>query len=68
MYCGTCMQFYPKFFGSFHRQVFCWMDEWYGLTMDDIRRIEDETKKELDKVSFSLSLSLSLHPYFLYTV
>ena len=42
------------------------MDEWYGLTMDDIRRIEDETKQELDKVSvplsFPLSPSLSLCP------
>jgi Phosphatidylinositol transfer protein len=26
------------------------MDRWHGLTMDDIRAIEDETKKELDKV------------------
>jgi len=34
----------------FFRQVFCWMDRWHGLTMDDIRAIEDETKKELDKV------------------
>jgi len=33
-----------------HRQAFCWMDEWYGLTMEDIRRIEDETKRELDKL------------------
>lgn len=34
---------------SFNRQVFCWMDSWYGLTMDDIRAIEDKTKEELDK-------------------
>lgn len=31
------------------RQVFCWMDSWYGLTMDDIRAIEEKTKEELDK-------------------
>jgi len=31
----------------FHRQVFCSIDEWYGMTMVDIRRIEDETSKEL---------------------
>ncbi|GAU95022.1 hypothetical protein RvY_06711 [Ramazzottius varieornatus] len=37
-----------KLFLNFHRQVFCWMDQWYGLTMADIRRIEDETKRELD--------------------
>lgn len=27
------------------------MDKWYGLTMDDIRAIEDRTKTELDEVS-----------------
>lgn len=32
-----------------NRQVFCWIDGWYGLTMDDIRAIEDRTKEELDK-------------------
>ncbi|XP_059490572.1 phosphatidylinositol transfer protein alpha isoform isoform X2 [Neocloeon triangulifer] len=38
-----------RLFTNFHRQVFCWMDRWFGLTMDDIRAIEDETKKELDQ-------------------
>ncbi|XP_065333666.1 phosphatidylinositol transfer protein alpha isoform isoform X5 [Cloeon dipterum] len=38
-----------RLFTNFHRQVFCWMDRWHGLTMDDIRAIEDETKKELDQ-------------------
>jgi len=37
-----------RLFTTFHRQVFCWMDNWYGLTMDDIRALEDETKKDLD--------------------
>lgn len=31
------------------RQVFCWIDRWHGLTMDDIRAIEEKTKEELDK-------------------
>ncbi|EDO43279.1 predicted protein [Nematostella vectensis] len=35
---------------NFHRQMFCWMDRWFGMTMDDIRRIEDKTKKELDEM------------------
>nr|CAB3264901.1 phosphatidylinositol transfer protein alpha isoform-like [Phallusia mammillata] len=39
-----------RLFTNFHRQVFCWMDKWFGLTMDDIRRIEEETKKELDEM------------------
>jgi len=33
-----------------HRQVFCWMDEWFGLTIEDIRRIEEETRQELDQM------------------
>lgn len=38
-----------RLFTIFHRQVFCWMDSWHGLTMEDIRELEDKTKEELDK-------------------
>lgn len=38
-----------RLFTNFHRQVFCWLDRWHGMTMVDIRRLEDETKGELDK-------------------
>ncbi|XP_013774282.1 phosphatidylinositol transfer protein alpha isoform-like isoform X2 [Limulus polyphemus] len=38
-----------RIFLNFHRQVFCWLDQWYGLTMEDIRALEDKTKKELDQ-------------------
>ncbi|XP_069684082.1 phosphatidylinositol transfer protein alpha isoform isoform X3 [Periplaneta americana] len=38
-----------RLFTNFHRQVFCWMDRWHGLTMEDIRAIEDKTKEELDQ-------------------
>ncbi|XP_064612187.1 LOW QUALITY PROTEIN: phosphatidylinositol transfer protein alpha isoform-like [Liolophura sinensis] len=38
-----------RIFSNFHRQVFCWTDKWYDLTMDDIRALEDKTKQELDK-------------------
>ncbi|XP_077457394.1 membrane-associated phosphatidylinositol transfer protein 2-like isoform X3 [Stigmatopora argus] len=30
-----------------HRQAWCWQDEWYGLTMDDIRKLELETQLAL---------------------
>ena len=43
-------QVYPRLFGNFHRQVFCWIDQWYGMTMDDIRAYEEKTKADLDKV------------------
>lgn len=39
-----------RLFTNFHRQLFCWMDKWVDLTMDDIRRMEEETQRELDKV------------------
>jgi hypothetical protein len=32
-----------------HRQAYTWMDEWHGLTIEDIRKIEAETKKLLDE-------------------
>lgn len=32
-----------------YSQLFCWMDRWYGLTMEDIRALEDRTKEELDR-------------------
>ncbi|XP_064620045.1 phosphatidylinositol transfer protein alpha isoform-like isoform X2 [Lineus longissimus] len=38
-----------RLFTNFHRQVCCWMDKWHGMTMDDIRALEDRTKEELDK-------------------
>ena len=36
-----------RVFTNFHRQVFCWMDMWFDLTINDIRKLEDETKEEL---------------------
>ena len=36
-----------RLFRTFHRQLFCWMDRWYGKTMQDIRAMEEETAKQL---------------------
>jgi len=33
-----------------HRQAFCWMDEWFNLSIEDIRKYEEETKIFLDKI------------------
>lgn len=30
-----------------HRQAWAWQDEWFGLTMDDIRQIEKQTQEAL---------------------
>lgn len=37
-------------FLRFHKMLFTLIDEWYGLTMDDIRRMENALKDELDQV------------------
>jgi len=43
-------------FISYHRKLFCWIDEWFGLTIDDIRAMEAETvditnKKRLESIA-----------------
>jgi len=35
-------------FFKFHRQVYCWLDEWYGMTIDDVRNYEAKIKQDLD--------------------
>ncbi len=40
-----------RIFKVFHRQLFCWTDRWYGLTMADIRALEDQTQAQLKEVS-----------------
>lgn len=59
-----------RLFTNFHRQVFCWIDRWYGLTMEDIRAIEDNTKEELDRVRnlifLLLDFSSSKRLHFIY--
>ena len=32
-----------------HRQAWVWQDEWYGLTISDIRELEKETQRMLAK-------------------
>ncbi|VDH91601.1 Hypothetical predicted protein [Mytilus galloprovincialis] len=37
-----------------HRQAWCWQDEWYGLQISDIRRLELETQRALaEKMGFA---------------
>ncbi|KAL0080187.1 hypothetical protein J3Q64DRAFT_1814971 [Phycomyces blakesleeanus] len=35
-------------FIKFHRQLFCWTDSWYGMSIQDIRDLEAQIKKDLD--------------------
>ena len=45
---NTLQDKYRDIFLSFHQNVWCWTDEWFGMTMDDIRRLEADTKRELE--------------------
>jgi len=35
-------------FLKFHRQVYCWLDEWFGLSLEEVRNFEAKTKQDLD--------------------
>ncbi|TFJ96110.1 alanyl-tRNA synthetase [Platysternon megacephalum] len=39
-----------RLFTDFNRQLFCWLDKWVDLSMDEIRCMEEETQKELDEM------------------
>eukprot|EP00111_Clytia_hemisphaerica_P001136 TCONS_00003235-protein len=32
---------------NFNRQMFCWIDKWHSMTIEDIRALEDQTKEDL---------------------
>ena len=38
-----------------HRQAWVWQDEWYGLTIEDIRKLEEETQRILARKMGALS-------------
>jgi len=47
------MNFEETIFMKFHRQVFCWLDDWYGLSDEQIEKFQNEMyqqmKQELSK-------------------
>ena len=38
------------------KQIYCMMDQWWGLTLEDIRAIEEQTKRDLDAKIARLNL------------
>ncbi|KAI6230378.1 Phosphatidylinositol transfer protein domain containing protein [Aphelenchoides fujianensis] len=40
---------YPRLFVKFHRELWCWQDKWFGLTLENIRQLEAETVNVLRK-------------------
>eukprot|EP01095_Lingulamoeba_sp_RSL-Kostka_P013047 TRINITY_DN528_c3_g1_i1.p1 TRINITY_DN528_c3_g1~~TRINITY_DN528_c3_g1_i1.p1 ORF type:complete len:264 (-),score=102.24 TRINITY_DN528_c3_g1_i1:180-971(-) len=51
--CGILDDFFLKFY----KQIFCWIDEWFGMTMDDIREYElqiaEEIKQKIEEQGLS---------------
>lgn len=39
-----------RLFINFYRHLFCWMDDWKGLTLDDVRKLEEKSKNELNEL------------------
>ncbi|XP_071477116.1 phosphatidylinositol transfer protein alpha isoform-like [Diadema antillarum] len=35
---------------NLHRKLFCRMDQWHGMTIEDIRAMEEKTQRDLQKV------------------
>jgi len=40
--------FERNLFFKFHRQVYCWLDEWFGMSVEDVRAYEAKVKEDLD--------------------
>ena len=38
---------YKQLFTTFHRQVFCWIDKWHSLTIEEVRKMEKELAEML---------------------
>uniref|UniRef100_A0A8R1XQB2 Phosphatidylinositol transfer protein N-terminal domain-containing protein n=1 Tax=Onchocerca volvulus TaxID=6282 RepID=A0A8R1XQB2_ONCVO len=40
---------YPRIFAKFNRELYCWTDRWYDMTIEDIKKMEREMVEELKK-------------------
>jgi len=38
-----------KLFSKFNRGVFLWIDKWHSMSLEDVRKMEQETKAELER-------------------
>ncbi|KAF2076177.1 hypothetical protein CYY_002530 [Polysphondylium violaceum] len=43
------MKIEKDLFTKFHRQVYCWLDDWFGMSMEDVRAYELKVKEDLKK-------------------
>ena len=44
----TIQTFQREVFVIFHQKLFCWIDRWYGMTIEDIRKFEEGIAEELE--------------------
>ncbi|XP_071803262.1 phosphatidylinositol transfer protein alpha isoform-like [Asterias amurensis] len=44
----TLLESYREAVTKFHRQMFCWADQWAGVTLEEVRQKEEVVKQELD--------------------
>jgi len=42
---------------KFHRQMFCWIDEWIELTMEQVREYETQVQEEMRQVCIEIDAS-----------
>ncbi len=50
-----------RLFAQFHRKIWCWSGDWYGMTLEDIRRLEDKTKEDLEEQRTKGELRGTMH-------
>lgn len=50
----TIMKQYIKIFANFHRNAFCWIDDWFDLTDEELQKFDDEVAKELKSLFNSM--------------
>ncbi|XP_030837746.1 phosphatidylinositol transfer protein alpha isoform-like [Strongylocentrotus purpuratus] len=44
---------HTRIYTNFYRTLICSLDEWYGMTMEDIRELEAKIKRDLDEARVS---------------
>jgi hypothetical protein len=45
-----------RLFRVLNRKLYCWIDKWHGMTMQDIRDMEDRAARELAEVCMGMWL------------
>lgn len=58
-------QMQRRLFTLLHRELFCYIDKWYGLSLDQVREYEHEAVEELTKVKNKECIFSRVHILFL---